>query len=143
MKIYIIKLNKRNFIDLVRDKKTTGYSIISKSFLIFLKETKSKRIKRQTIEHELSHIFDFKINLKNKINKSEFKKVLIDKSFREYNKKLYNTSFKIREEYLADLISYSIFGTKYEKKHIKTNYPKSFKIINKEFRKFKYQLIYI
>ena len=144
--IYIIKLNKEDFIRLVGDKKSTGYSYFgnkNKPCKIFIKNSKSKNIIKRTIEHELSHIFLREFNLKNKINKKEFKEVLEDANFRDYDKKIYDTSFKLREEYLADLISYVVFGSKFEKGYVKNNYPKNYEIIKKEERKFNFKLISI
>jgi len=144
--IYIIKLNREDFINLVGNKKSTGYSyyeIKNKPHKIFIKNSKSKEVFKRTLEHELSHIFLRTLDLKNKINKKEFKEVLKDINFRDYNKKVYDTSFKLREEYLADFISYVIFGSKFEKKYIKTNYPKNYKIVKQEEKKFNPKLTYI
>jgi len=147
MNIYIIKLTKEDFIKLVGDKKNTGYSYFEgkrKPHKIFIKHSKNRKVIKGTIEHELSHIFLKTLHLKKKINQKEFKKaVLEDVNFRVYDKKIYNTSFKLREEYLADLISYILFGTKFEINYIKENYPKNYKIIKQEEKKFNPKLIYI
>jgi len=143
MKIYIIQLEKEHFINLVGNKKTTGFSLFypnSRNHKIFIKRT--KKIKK-TIEHELSHIFINSLKIKKLINQREFKKVLKNNQFRNYGKKIYNTSFKLREEFLADFISYVISGTKKEKEYIKNKYPKNFYIIKKLSKKFKPKLIYI
>jgi len=143
-KIYIIKLLKKDFIKLVGDRKTTGYSYFenSKPHKIFIKPS-NKKIIKGTIEHELSHIILNTFNLKKKMNQSEFKRVLEDVNFRSYNKKLYNNSFKIREEYLVDLIAYAFYGTRTEKNYIKKHYPKNYKIILQEIKKFKPIIKYI
>ncbi len=146
MKIYVITLNKRDFENLTKDKETKGYSyfeISPKKHLIFLKYSKSRTILKGTLEHELSHIFIREFRIKRIIDRSEFKRVLKDKKFRNYDKKIYNTSFKLREEFLADFVGCAFFGDKYERNYIKKNYPKNYKIIQKKFKKFKPKLIYI
>jgi len=145
-KIYIIKITPRDFIKLVGDKKTTGYAyfeISNKTHKIFIKNIRNKFIKKRTIEHELSHIILRTLRLRNKINKVEFKKVLKDKNFRDYEKDIYNTSFKLHEEFLTDLISYILFGNKNEKDYIKGKYPKNYKIINNLTKGFKPNITYI
>jgi len=146
MLIYIIKLSKIDFENLTQDKISKGYTYFGTSpnkHLIFLKYSKNKTILKRTLEHELSHIFIKEFDLKKKINQFEFKRVLKNKNFRDYNKKIYNTSFKLREEYLADFISYAFFGSKYEQNYIKKNYPKNYKIIESFYNKFKPKLINI
>lgn len=151
MEIYIIKLFKKDFERLVGDKRSTGYAyhIYKKEvkhkpkYYLFVKDLKNKKVIKKTIEHELSHFFIHNKELNKKINQREFKKVLKDKNFRDYEKDIYTTKIKIREEFLADLISYSVFGSKYERNYIKGKYPKNYNIIKNEWKKFKYKLIYI
>ena len=144
-KIYIIRLNVNDFTNLVKNNKITGFTYFEKEkpHKIFIKNSKNKKVLRGTIEHELSHIFLREINLRNKINKKEFKKVLKDKNFRDYNKEIYNTKFKLREEYLADLVAYIIFGNRFERNFIKKNYPINNEIVKKEKKKFKPKIISI
>jgi len=145
-KIYIIELLERDFIKIVGDKKLKGYTYIEhskKPHKIFIKKMKNKRKIKGTIEHELSHILIFHFNLKKIINKKEFRDVLKDRNFRNYDVKIYNTSLKLREEYLADLVCYIVFGNKFEKKYIKTNYPKNYLIIKNIYKKFKPKIISI
>lgn len=140
VKINVIRMPKKDF---ERQFGTYAYggSGITNGWTIAIKETiKSPRIIKGTMAHEMGHIFSHTRNITQKIPLSEKRKILVEaKSSKGYEQRGAVSGKAKMQEALADMYYYS-HGTPYERKIMRKEYPKTYKIINKEIKKFKPQL---
>lgn len=114
--------------------KTNGYSIHLKSSI------KKPKLRKETIRHELGHIFAETRKITQKLPASEKRRLLKEKFFKKSSEESGAYSGKARiQEIIAELYRFKKnprFREVIRQKLIEKGYPRTNEIINKEMNKF-------
>ena len=120
-----------------------GYAVTEKCDIHLKGSIKNKNVIRETLKHEVGHVFADRRKIIRKLPVSEKRKLIKDKDvFRALRERKGMSGKAKMQEIAADL--YAFAKTRKQElgeRYVKKKYPQSRKIIKKEMKKFKAKLV--